>query len=68
MTESTQTIPARRFFPEAQGIIADALFDWGGSGQGVDDMLQSIAASQANAVCEALARDGYWLMKGHPAT
>lgn len=41
--------------------IAQALFDFSGSGQGVDDMLADIAASQATAILDSLKANG-WLI------
>lgn len=40
-------------------VIARALYEWSGSGQGVDDMLAEIAMAQSDAILAALEAAGY---------
>ncbi len=52
----------------AREIIARALVDWSGSGQGADDMLAEIANGQADAILAALTAGGYRILApGVPA-
>lgn len=44
---------------KAREIIADALFEFSGSGQGVDDMLAAIAEAQSDVILSALSAAGY---------
>ena len=44
-------------------VIVKALFDWAGSGQGVDDMLAEIAQAQSDAILSALAAAGYRVVR-----
>ena len=46
---------------EARDIVAKALYDWAGSGQGVDDMLAAIAEGQADDILDALTDAGWTL-------
>ncbi len=46
----------------AREIIARALVDWSGSGQGADDMLAEIANGQADAILAALTAGGYRIL------
>jgi hypothetical protein len=48
--------------PEA--TIAQALFDYSGSGQGCDDMLADIALSQAKEIMKALKEQGFTVFRG----
>ena len=41
---------------EARDIVAKALYDWAGSGQGVDDMLAAIAEGQADDILDLRRR------------
>jgi hypothetical protein len=40
-------------------VIAQSLFDFSGSGQGVDDMLEAIAFEQSHAIFNDLKTAGY---------
>ena len=44
-------------------IIAGALLDYSGSGQGVDEMLIAIAEGQASAILEELEQEGWCVVR-----
>lgn len=46
----------------AADIIARALCEWSGSGQGVDDMLAEISAAQSAAILSAISASGYRIL------
>ena len=50
----------------AKEVIAAALFEWGGSGQGVDDILAEIATAQAVAILAALDAAGLVVVPREP--
>lgn len=51
--------------PSAKEVIAMALYEYSGSGQGVDDMLAEIAMAQTDAILAALEAAGYVVTKVH---